>query len=58
MLNALLAAGGIAAILVVSEVAWKRAHIKDELARKFVHITCGVFIAFLPFWVSYPWIMP
>lgn len=57
MINAFLAALGIAVILVVSEVAWKRAHIYDELARKFVHISSGVFIAFLPFWVDYAWIM-
>lgn len=57
MVNAILAAAGIAAILVLSEIAWKKAHLRDELARKFVHITCGVFIAFLPFWVSYGWIM-
>ncbi len=48
---------GIAAILVVSEIAWKQSRIYDELARKFVHITSGVFIAFLPFWVEYRWIM-
>ena len=57
MINAILAAAGIAVILALSEVAWKKAHIRDEIARKFVHITCGVFIAFLPFWVSYGWIM-
>lgn len=57
MINALLAALGIFVILAVSEYAWKRAHIYDELARKFVHITSGVFIAFLPFWVDYAWIM-
>lgn len=57
MLQALLAAAGIAAILVISEIAWKKSHIYDELARKFVHITSGVFIAFLPFWVDYFWIM-
>ncbi len=57
MVNALLAAAGIAAILVISEIAWKRAHIYDELARKFVHISSGTFIAFLPFWVEYQWIM-
>ena len=57
MLNALIAAVVIAVILALSEVFWKKAHIKDELARKFVHITCGVFIAFLPFWVDYKWIM-
>lgn len=57
MLNAIIAALVIAVILGVSEIAWKKAHLKDELARKFVHITCGVFIAFLPFWVSYNWII-
>ncbi len=57
MVNALIASICIAVILVVSEIAWKRAHIKDELARKFVHIVSGVFIAFLPFWVDYKWIL-
>jgi len=57
MVNAIYAAIGIAVILIISEIAWKRAHIYDELARKFVHITSGVFIAFLPFWVDYAWIM-
>ncbi len=57
MVQALLAAIVIAAILGLSEVAWKKAHIQGELARKFVHITTGVFIAFLPFWVDYNWIM-
>lgn len=57
MVDALLAAAGIAAILIVSEIAWSRAHIYDELARKFVHISSGLFIATLGFWVDYPWIM-
>jgi len=57
MLNALLAAACIAIILAISEYSWKRIKIDDELARKFVHITAGVFIAFLPFWVTYEWIM-
>lgn len=57
MLNAILAAAGIAAILIVSEIAWRKARLRDELARKFVHICCGTFIAFLPLWVSYNWIM-
>jgi dolichol kinase len=57
MLNALLAAVCIAIILAISEYSWKRIKIDDELARKFVHITAGVFIAFLPFWVTYEWIM-
>lgn len=57
MTEALLAAVIISAILIFSEVAWKKFNLRGELARKFVHITCGVFIAFLPFWVSYNWIM-
>lgn len=57
MIQAILAAAIIAAILGLSEVAWKKARIRGEVARKFVHITSGVFIAFLPFWVEYHWIM-
>ncbi len=56
MLQAILAALCIAGLLLVSELAWKKAKIKDEVARKFVHITTGSFIAFLPFWVDYDWI--
>lgn len=57
MIQAFFAAAGIAGILVLSEVFWKKAKIKDELARKFVHISCGTFIAFLPFWINYTWII-
>lgn len=57
MFSALIAILVLAALLVVSELLWKRIKVHPELARKFVHITCGVFIAFLPFWVSYKWIM-
>lgn len=57
MFQALIAAVIISAILILSEVAWKKFKLRGELARKFVHITSGVFIAFLPFWVSYDWIM-
>lgn len=57
MFQALIAGVIICAILGLSEVAWQKFGLRGELARKFVHITCGVFIAFLPFWVSYNWIM-
>lgn len=57
MFQAIVAAVIISAILGLSEVAWNKFNLRGELARKFVHITCGVFIAFLPFWVSYQWIM-
>lgn len=46
----------IAFILCLSEILWRKAHIKGEFARKFVHIIAGCFIAFLPFWLSYGWI--
>jgi dolichol kinase len=56
MIQAVLAAFVIAVILFVSEWGWKRSKFKDEVARKFVHIVSGSFIAFLPFWVDYTWI--
>lgn len=57
MLAAFFAVIVIASIVVGSELVWKRVKVHPELARKFVHITSGVFISFLPFWVSYNWIM-
>ncbi len=57
MIPAFIAAVAIAALLVLSEIGWKHAHLKDEVARKFVHITTGTFIATLGFWVPYEWIM-
>lgn len=56
MTSAVLATLAIALILVVSEYLWRKMRIKGEIARKFVHIIAGSFIAFLPFWVSYGWI--
>ncbi len=56
MINAVLATGAIFIMLVLSEVLWRKARIRGEFARKFVHIMAGSFIAFLPFWVSYGWI--
>jgi dolichol kinase len=57
MFEALIAAAGIALILVVSEILWSKVKIQDELARKFVHISSGVFIASFGFWVDYKWVM-
>jgi phytol kinase len=56
MLHAIIAAACVGAILLLSEFAWRRLGLRGELARKFVHITAGTFIAFLPFWISYGWI--
>lgn len=57
MINALIAAIGIAFILFASELLWRTTKLKGEYARKFVHIIAGTYIAFLPFWVGYGWIM-
>ncbi len=40
-------------ILVASEVLWNRKKLKGELARKFVHMTVGTFVAFWPFYMSF-----
>jgi phytol kinase len=57
MIRAAFATAIIACILIFSEYLWRKAHIRGEFARKFVHIIAGSFIAFLPFWVSYHWIV-
>ncbi len=56
MINAICAAGAIILMLVLSEFLWRKACIRGEFARKFVHIMAGSFIAFLPFLVSYGWV--
>lgn len=57
MLLAFIAAICIAAILLISEIIWKKFDLPEEVARKSVHISTGVFIAFLPFWVEYKWVV-
>jgi dolichol kinase len=47
----------IAAILGLSEVLWRAKIIKGEIARKLIHIAAGSFIAFLPFWMDYGYIV-
>ncbi len=55
MINTLFATLVIAVILVASEVLWRKKKLRGELARKFVHIIAGTYIAFLPFWIGYGW---
>lgn len=55
MIHAFLAALIIGLILIISEVLWRRLKIRGEIARKFVHIIAGTYIAFLPFWIGYGW---
>lgn len=57
MIQALIAAGGIGLILLASEFLWTRIKLPDEVARKLVHISSGLFIASFGFWVDYNWIL-
>lgn len=41
------------AILLTSESLWRSKKFKAETARKFVHMTVGVFVAFWPFFMSW-----
>lgn len=43
----------VLAVLVGSELHWRRHYVRDEFSRKFVHITVGSFVAFWPFWLSW-----
>ena len=48
-----LATAGVFLILLASEWLWRKKHIRDELARKFVHILVGTFVAFWPLFMSW-----
>ena len=47
------AAAGVFALLVISELLWRAKIVRDEVARKFVHIGVGTFIAFWPYFMSW-----
>jgi dolichol kinase len=57
MLTALLATVIIFCLLVVAEYLYRRKKLKGENSRKFIHIIIGTFIAFLPFWMGYEWVV-
>jgi phytol kinase len=42
----------IFALLVIAEILWQKKILRGEDQRKFVHISVGVFLAFLPWFVS------
>jgi phytol kinase len=42
----------VLAILVCSELYWRKHTIHDEFSRKFVHITVGSFVAFWPYFLD------
>jgi phytol kinase len=41
------------ALLIASEVWWRKRDVHDEFSRKLVHITVGSFVAFWPFFLSW-----
>lgn len=53
MLAVIVCLGGIFAILVISEILYKRKILEGEYLRKFVHISSGSFIAFWPWLISW-----
>jgi len=53
MLAVITCLGGIFAILVTSEILYRRKILEGEYLRKFVHISSGTFIAFWPWLVSW-----
>lgn len=57
MLNLVYACVSILLILVSSEILLRKKIVGGETARKFVHILAGSVIAFLPFYISYQWIV-
>lgn len=57
MLGFLIAACGMAAILLVGELLWRKKIMKGENARKFVHILAAAYAAFWPYFVERPYIL-
>jgi phytol kinase len=47
------AVAGVFALLLVSEALWRAKIIRGEVARKFVHIGVGTFVAFWPYFMSW-----
>ncbi len=50
------ASASVLSVLLISESLWRSKKVKDETARKFVHMTVGAFVAFWPFFMSWPMI--
>jgi phytol kinase len=56
MLGVIIGVTGIAWILLLSELLWRKKVISAEYSRKFVHILTGTFIAFWPFMMDF-WVI-
>ncbi len=53
MLNIFLSLAGLLLLLLVTEYFWQKKKLHVETARKIIHISSGVFIAFWPLWMSW-----
>jgi phytol kinase len=49
----LIAGAVVFALLVTSEILWRARLVRDEFARKFVHISVGTFVAFWPYFMTW-----
>jgi dolichol kinase len=57
LLRPFLACLVVATILVLAEYLWFKKILNGEYARKFIHILAGCFVASMPFWIGYGWII-
>lgn len=53
MIALILTVLAVFAVLMMSEVGWRRGVMTNEIGRKFVHITVGSFVAFWPLYLSW-----
>lgn len=53
MLSIIFSLMGIFALLIFVETLWIKKHLHEETARKIIHISTGVFVAFWPIWMSW-----
>lgn len=53
IVNLLFAVGATFIVLCLSEYIWRHREVHVEIARKFVHITVGTFVAFWPLFLSW-----
>lgn len=53
MIQAAVALLPIGIILLSSEILWRKKIIKDEIARKFIHILAGCWMAFWPYYLPF-----
>ncbi len=47
---------GLSALLLLTEILWKKKYLSAEISRKIVHVSVGSVIAFWPHFISWQWI--